>query len=621
MSTLALASLADALAMPHVSAETTAIDVSGYYATGDGGHGRWLASALAPDPAQAAGTRFIAGRWFRLQAGPMLDPRCLGARGAGQGNDTAPIQEGIALGLGLQFSPGVYPVKTVQLNRSTTLRGQSGVIITAADFTDLSDSNILFHITADGCTVEGFAFRGNTTDVPGVMPAPFSHILVARKAQGFENAPHRADFDPIAYDAVAGVRIAHCSFYGGERACASAMVDDATYEDLTIEKPGSWGLAVWAGGRRVIMRGIRVSDCGSNEGIKFGYRGSTRPAEEIILTDFIVSRCGWLHKDPANRQEGVDLLFGAARKVIVANGIIDDCASGGMELKTRRTPLVPDVYQHIAISNLVIRNTVPAKGISLNWTLPKGTADDPPDKSGHVSISNCRISFDLPRTDAPPYTGAAGVRIVGWSDVTLSGVVVHGGAVGFGISSEAAPGHAARRISIIGCRVDCAFYGIYMPAGVVDDLVVSGCEIAALSSGILNGGAASTGLHVVHSRIRQTAPMAVGIRGTGIDVRRTSGMRIEHTIVEAQKIAVYVLPDVTPDAVTRDNWIVGSTLRLGHASDNQVFVRVDAGEDMTLASSILLGPERAAATMAKLGVVCNDIGNQRLVTKADASSQ
>ncbi len=615
MGTLALACLADAMALPVIGADITVLDVGGYSSAGDGGHGRWLASVGAPDPMHAAGCRHIASRWFQMQAGAFVDPRALGALGTGQGNDTAPIQEAIALGRGLQFSPGVYPVKNVQLDRAVTLRGQSGVVITAADLADRSDTNILFHITADDCTVEGFAFRGETTDVPDVMPAPFSHILVARKAVGFEAAPHRADFDPIAYQPVARVRIAHCTFYGGERACASAMVDDATYEDLTIEKPGSWGLAVWAGGRRVIMRGIRVRECGSNEGIKFGYRGSTRPAEEIILTDFIVSRCGWLHKDPANRQEGVDLLFGAARKVIVANGIIDDCASGGMELKTRRTPLEPDVYQNISISDLVIRNTVPAKGISLNWTLPKGTAADPWDKAGQVSIANCRITFDLPKTDAPPHTGAAGVRVVGWSDVTLSGVVVHGGTVGFGISSEAAPGHAARRVSIMGCRVDGAFYGIYMPAGVVDDLVISGCEIAALSSGILNGGAASTGLRVVHSRIRQTAPMAAGIRGTGIDVRRTNAMRIEHSIIEAQKIAVYVLPDAAPGAVTRDNWVVASTLRLGHASDNQVFLRVDAGEDMTLASSILMGPERAPVMLLAPGVTCNDIANQRLVTK------
>jgi hypothetical protein len=580
------------------------INVRGFWHAHDGGEGLWIATA--PPVAGAASSlavRLWGACWFRLAYRAPLDPRALGARGDGVSDDTAAIADAIALSGDVHFSAGRYAVKNVLVQRSARMTGSHGASIIALDPDGQPQAHALVHIEHGGCTLDGLAFEAPTGSDRKHAQGPHALLLVEKRQAG-QSLAAAADSADVLFERLDGLSVRNCTFTGGICGCFCTAVDDADISNVTCTMTANWGLALMSGFRRAMLRGIRINGTLDAEGIKIGFWNAKVLAESLLLSDFIVRDCGVASVD-SDLKEGIDLFMGGVRNLLVTNGIIDNCSGGGIEIKTRRTVIQPDIYQNVLVSNVLIRNRCHQKGIALLWAaLPRDSGDTThaPDSAGRVTLSDIRIWYDLsePAETLPSKTAA--ITITAWSGVVCRGIDIDGGAVGFYLAAGGGSSDdTSRDLTIQSCRVRGVRNAVYVTSGVFEGTTMADCDFASVERTLSCAGGQLVGLSVRNSRFTQTGSAAATPNGYAMDLRTVTGAHFVDCDFAARKYAVFAQPmSGSRFPASSDNLFRRCHFTVD-VTDGHAFLRLDDGSDWRIENCTFAEGRKAPHILAADG--------------------
>jgi hypothetical protein len=560
--------------------------------------GQWVKLPGAPGPAECGRSYFrkIGAAWHRfLPRGP-VDPRDLGAIGDGHHDDTAPITDAIALGNDIVLAPGTYAVKRVHVTRSTRIAARHGATLVPFDPDDASIGGVLLHIEADDCVVDGLAFRAPVASQIAETQGPWALLFAEKRQEGF-GPELMADEEMVRFHRIRRLRVANCRFEGGHHGLWATAVDDGEFENLSFHDTQRYGIALMSGLRRSFLRGIRVDGTLNGEGIKIGYWKADVLAGDIVLTDFIVRNCGRLAVKP-DVKEGIDLFMGAIRNLVVSNGIISGCSGGGIEIKTRQTDIVPDIYQNVLVSNLVIDNACEQKGIALLWASVTKPAESTLEAAGRVTLSNIRIRYSFDDMTVARGSITAAVTIMAWNRVTCRSVDIEGAGIGFNLSvGQNDKTNRTSDLMIDSCVIRDSQHGLSAPSGELHGLTIRNSDFQTRDRTIVLCGATVRGMRLTGSRFVQNAAASDVVNRYALDLRRVSASVIERCEIEGETFAIFAQKDAQPAPMPSEaNAILDN--RLVIAATGHGYVRLDDGTDWLVAGNRCSGKPSAPLVLA-----------------------
>lgn len=458
----------------------------GYHWPGDGGGASYL--HVGEQPQHKGRIRTADGRWWAFE-GIEASVRQFGAKGDGGPGDARAIQDlfecrQVAT---IRFPAGRYRANDLQVRRPCTLVGE-GAEIFWDEPCDRGSS--MLAVYSDGVTVSGLKFRGIRYETWETPVGPHTLLRIDARTEEKDGA----------------IRLTDLSFEGGQQGCVVAIATDIFIDRVLFVRQRVYGLVFLKGPRNAIVKGLVARQIGRYGGLKFSYQDAERPTERIVITDFVIEDSCRLHPDESEWQEGMDLVCGAVRDLVIANGVIAGCANGGIELKTGGKMIDPvDEYNDIQVSNVTIRMTDPRHGIVFNWTGPKTNSAK---RGRRVVVSDCIIRHDVRGSES------AGVEISAWSDIVFQNCFISGATVGFRISPYGGTSDIAEEIRLIGNRIEDVETGFLAVRGELNGLELSNNTIRAERFGIQLGGARVQDVTIAGNRIEQTGSP----RGTGAAV-------------------------------------------------------------------------------------------------------
>jgi hypothetical protein len=412
-----------------------------------------------------------------------------GALGDGSTDDSAAILLAAALGKPLFYPPGVYLVKNLTITEASGCRGMLGAGATIKPASGSTSATILFTIQADDFFVDQLFFDLPISTTAGSPPAC-----------------DRSLYFSMSSGSGARWRIENCRFRGGTYAAVMNNADTAIINDNVVDQPYTWGFVLNNTPVHCIITNNRIKDVGENEGIRIGSSTQTTIAEKILISNNVISGCGWLHASAANYQDGLDLFCGAARSLLVTNNIIRNCAHGGMELKTTQGSVsVDNIYQQIKISNNLICCTNDGIGIAVNWS---GT-NTAPDKAGNILISDNFIYFDLSGTA----TAAIGINVTAYTDLAIVGNGIAKAYYGIKLDSSGSSDTTTRRPIIVGNVINVEREAISATARTVESPRIAGNVLKSISARAIQFDSATiTDAEIVHNDIESTGSDGIELR-------------------------------------------------------------------------------------------------------------
>ena len=466
-----------------VEAEAAAIAASigtlrtdGYHAAGDGGGAHYR--RVEGRPAHGGAFASADGSWWEI-AGAAFNARQFGARGDGAHDDSASLQVALDCPLvgALLLPPGRYRAFGLKLRRSCVIAGEGAEL-----FWDQPDTegNILSIVAPDVC-VRSLTFSGIRYEDADTPVGPYTHLRI----------------DPAKAQDKGEVRIQDVTFIGGVIGCIVGLVSNVFIDRVRFERCRKYGLVLLRGPRRIVVDGLVAHEIGCYGAVKTALEGTARATERLVLSGFTVTDCGRLERDPELWQEGIDLVCGFAREIVVSNGVISNCGNGGIEFKTAGGVFLDedDEYEDILITGVVISCTGNVHGIVLNW---HGGKTNRPKRGRRIMIANNIIRHKEATAHA-----ASGIHLSAWSDLHIVDNFIDGAYQGVVLSPIGSSDDTAANVRIAGNRIVGVKTGVVARQGTVQGLDISGNLIECAWNGVWLGGASCSGVEIAHNRIRQ----------------------------------------------------------------------------------------------------------------------
>ncbi len=463
-----------------VAAAVTSLRIDGYYTPGDGGAGVYMRAEAGPKHPGGIGT--ADGAWWEI-VGAEFTARQFGARGDGVADDSASLQAALDCPkvLALRLPAGRYRAVGLKLRRSCAIVGEAAEL-----FWDEPAGRDLLQIDAPEVSVRSLTLRGVRYADAGTAVAPRTLLRI----------------DPAQARDQGEVRLQDITFIGGLIGCVIGLVSNVFIDRVRFERCRDYALVLNRGPRKIVIDGLIASEIGGYGAIKTGLAGTERATERLVVNDFVVSDCGRIEADPGLWQEGIDLVCGFARELVVSNGVISNCGNGGIELKTGSEVFLDedDQYEDILITGVAIGVTGNVHGIVLNWHGGKTNRE----KRGRRIM----IADNIIRHRQATAAGASGIHVGAWSDLHIVGNVIDGAHQGIVIAPVGSSDDSARNLRIANNRIGGVQTGISARNGFVQDLDVSGNAIDCRRAGIALAGSTCRGVVVAHNRIRHAGDPA-----------------------------------------------------------------------------------------------------------------
>lgn len=457
-----------------VVATVTSLRIDGYHMTGDGGAGIYVRTDGRPD--HPGRLRTADGAWWEI-GGAEFTARQFGARGDGVADDSASLQAALDCPkvLALRLPAGRYRAVGLKLRRACAIIGEAAELF----WGEPADRDLL-QIDAPEVSVRSLTLRGVRYVDTGTGVAPHTLLRI----------------DPRQAQDQGEVRLQDVTFIGGLIGCVIGLVSNVFIDRVRFERCRDYALVLNRGPRKIVINGLIASEIGGYGAIKTGLAGTERATERLVVNDFVVSDCGRIEADPGLWQEGIDLVCGFARELVVSNGVISNCGNGGIELKTGSEVFLDedDQYEDILITGVAIAVTGNVHGIVLNWHGGKTNRE----KRGRRIM----IADNIIRHQQATATGASGIHVSAWSDLHIVNNFIDGAHQGIVIAPVGSSDDSARNLRIAGNRIGGVQTGISARSGFVQDLDVSGNAIDCRRSGVALAGSTCRGVVVAHNRIR-----------------------------------------------------------------------------------------------------------------------
>ncbi len=382
--------------------------------------------------------------------------KTFGAVGDGVTDDTTAIQTAINFGNVVWFPPGTYICGNITCSKSNlTVIGTGWVVIQGKTGT----TGNLWAFSGNGVVVSGFVFTGP-------IYSAFGDTISLNTLLRFEKNSGNTR--------ISDVRVDSCYFNGAHNACVVLACDRVTATNLDIYRPYEWGLIVGNGCTHILIDGFRAREVGVTEAIKFGFTGQTVLCESVVIRNFLIESCGRLDTDEANWQDGIDLYMAAAQYISISDGIIRKCGNGGIELKKGDSSIVPNVYEEIEISDVLIElDTDHGNGISINWHL---TSVDP-DTARKIRLSNCTMNY----TGGGTADVALGILVQAYTDVEIVDCSLNHFHNGIRFDGTGSSDATVRRPYVNGIRATGCGIGVNFSNGLVEGMTLINSIIGAVS--------------------------------------------------------------------------------------------------------------------------------------------
>ena len=371
--------------------------------------------------------------------------RQFGAVGDGLHDDSAAIQAALQcphLDL-ILFPAGRYRATGLRLRRPCALVGHAAELF----WDDAEDQRDLLLVETPNFSMSGLLLRGVSYEDFRTRVSP--HVLLRLNSQ--------------VSDSYGEVRIADVTFIGGGTGCYIGIASNVFISRVRFERCRDYALVLARGPRRVIVDGLIARQIGAYGGVKTGFLHTERATEKVVITNFVIEDCASIEPDPAQWQQGIDLICGYAREWVISNGVISNCGAGGIELKTGG--VINDdqeEYADVIVTGVVINVSGNHHGIVLNWT---GAKTNTLKRGRRIVLNN-----NLIRYCNATHTGATGIVVTAWSDVMIANNYVEDATVGIGLAPQGAGDDAMERISVMGNRCKGVDWGVIAHIGAAVDV-------------------------------------------------------------------------------------------------------------------------------------------------------
>jgi hypothetical protein len=458
--------------------ESTAqtIRIEGYHAAGDGGGAYYV--RVDRKPRHGGHLLTADGSWWEI-TGHDFSARQFGAHGNGTHDDSASLQAALDCPLvgSLLLPPGRYRAAGLRLRRNCAIIGQAAELV----WEEPGYEGDILSISAPDVSVRSLTFRGTRYADASSPVGPYTLLRI----------------DPAAPQDAGEVRIQDVSFIGGIIGCVVGLVSNVFIDRVRFERCRTYGLVLLRGPRKIVIDGLIAQEIGAYGAVKTSLEGTARATERLVLSGFVVTDCGRIEPRPDLWQEGLDLVAGFAREIVVSNGVISNCGNGGIELKTAGGVFLDedDEYQDILITGVVISCTGNVHGIVLNW---HGGKTNRQKRGRRIMIANNIIRHQQATTLA-----ASGIHLSAWSDLHVVDNFIDGAQQGIVLAPVGSSDDTAANVRIAGNRIVGVQNGVSARSGHVQALDISGNTIECARTGVSLNGASCVGLTIGHNRIRQ----------------------------------------------------------------------------------------------------------------------
>jgi hypothetical protein len=259
---------------------------------------------------------------------------------------------------------------------------------------------------------------------------------------------------------------------------------------------------------------------------------------------------------------------------------------------------VPDIYQNVLVSNLVIDNACEQKGIALLWASVTKPAESTLEAAGRVTLSNIRIRYSFDDMTVARGSITAAVTIMAWNRVTCRSVDIEGAGIGFNLSvGQNDKTNRTSDLMIDSCVIRDSQHGLSAPSGELQGLTIRNSDFQTRDRTIVLCGATVRGMRLTGSRFVQNAAASDVVNRYALDLRRVSASVIERCEIEGETFAIFAQKDAQPAPMPSEaNAILDN--RLVIAATGHGYVRLDDGTDWLVAGNRCSGKPSAPLVLA-----------------------
>jgi hypothetical protein len=411
------------------------------------------------------GGDILASRWLTS-----INVKALGAKGDGVTDDTAAFTQAAILGGHILVPPGTYLSGAVTFNLLTHLEGLGYPTLIVKD--GVTSDFLTF--AADGSVLKGVKIQGHDGTVLGSPPSE-AQLVEFRKASGTQ---------PI-YDCA----IEDCLLTGGKTALRFQAGVRTRVTNVDIFNTWQWGCVIDNGAQFTQIRGLRVFQSGTNEGIKFGYGGTIQQVHNVQISDCILYQCGRLN--PAAHQEGLDMFVGPVDTVQISDVQIIRCGGGGIECKSETPEAIDGIVHNFTISDVIIEIDTPdGNGLDFHWGGSGARSGFPftplPPQANFLRGLTAK-NIEIRYTGTLPHIGDA-VIIAGWSDLTFDNINIFNCDTAYKISGAASTDATVRNLRIKGGTVRECHWGLQASNGTIENMTIMGWDCQSYGAPVMLGG-------------------------------------------------------------------------------------------------------------------------------------